>query len=92
MILIPILASFILASTPYVEQPTTKPLPNGQIPQAEVPAEDEVADRSSKNSQEYNLYDRDQNRNSRDDRDQYYYYQYDKNNRNSQKLYQRDDG
>lgn len=54
--------------------------------------EDEIADRSSKNSQEYNLYDREQNRN-RNTPSQYYYYQNPSDNRGqTKKLYQRDDG
>lgn len=91
-----LLTSVLLASTPSVEQSAATPQPIPPYPhlvQEGVQEEEEVAQRSSKNSQEYNLYDRDQNRNSPDDRGQYYYYQNDNNNRrNNQKLYQRDDG
>jgi hypothetical protein len=54
--------------------------------------EGEIAERTSKNAQEYNLYDREQNR-STNSQSQYYYYQNPSDNRGRTKqLYQRDDG
>lgn len=54
--------------------------------------EGEVAERTSKNAQEYNLYDREQNRNP-NSQSQYYYYQNPSDSRGKTKqLYQRDDG
>ncbi len=91
-----LLGSILAASYPSVPEQDPQPVPgnNIQIFQNQQEEEDEgdLADRSSKNRQEYNLYDRQQN-DRENDSGQYYYYQYQDGNRNqSRKLYQRDDG
>lgn len=99
MLIQTLLISILGAGSPFIEEQNTPPVQSHPIEQAEESEneeEDEIADRDSKNRQEYNLYDREENRGNPSSQGQYYYYQQQPQqpgyNNQSRKLYQRDDG